>query len=397
VTRQRARGSGEPASVDRTLTTLRDLPELPTAGDRELARRALVWGRELLDERPGLSEFERELIAVAAGGHADEPRQQALVCALVAVYAQRRARSRHLGEPGLAVILTVLVERVVLRPSARHGVVRRNELIDPFANRLVWWQTQGPPLEIGEVVRLRGRVARHTHFGSVAVTVLSDCRRADGSGGAAQPIDLACRDREARADRPTVARVRMLRRHHYLLIAAASFAALSIGVILLAEHRGALRALLAVPSSQSASATQHGASSDHPTTRPRPRVHGASGRAAGRMASPSGPLVRHAPLYLALFGWVGLLALAVSTASTTDRRLRNRIRRDSVATRSSSRCTTTRSRETSRTRSRRSAPPSASATTTASQTANRSSRSSSGIASPTPGCNGRYAWFARRT
>lgn len=191
VTRERARRSGEPASVERTLATLRDLPELPTAGDRELARRALAWGRELLAERPGLSEFEREMIAVAAGGHADEPRQQALVCALVAVYAQRRARSRHLGEPELAVILTVLVERVVPRPSLRHGVLRRNELIDPFANRLVWWQTQGPPLEIGDLVRLHGRVARHTHFGSVAVTVLSHCRRADGWGGAAQPIDLA--------------------------------------------------------------------------------------------------------------------------------------------------------------------------------------------------------------
>jgi hypothetical protein len=191
VTRQRARRTGEPTSVDRTLETLRDVPELPTAGERELARRALAWGRDLLGERPGLSEFERELIAVAAGGHANEPRHQALVCALVAVYAQGRAHSRHLGQPGVAVTVTVLVERVVPRPSARHGVLRRNELIDAFANRLVWWQTQGAPLEIGDVVRLRGRVARHTHFGSVAVTVLSHCRRADGSGGTAQPIDLA--------------------------------------------------------------------------------------------------------------------------------------------------------------------------------------------------------------
>lgn len=120
----------------------------------------------------------------------------------------------------------------------------------------------------------------------------------------------------------------MLRRHHYLLIACASLAALSIGVILLSEHRGALRGLLAVPSSGQASATHHGASSHHPATRPRRRINSASQRAAGGMPSPSGSLVRHAPLYLALLGWVGLLALAVSTASTTDRRLRNRIRRD---------------------------------------------------------------------
>jgi hypothetical protein len=100
------------------------------------------------------------------------------VCALIAVYRQRRARSRHLARPGARIELTVLAERVVTQRSERHGTVRRCELIDADANRLVWWQTGGTPLVGGEVVALTGRVQRHTRFGATAVTVLGHCRHA---------------------------------------------------------------------------------------------------------------------------------------------------------------------------------------------------------------------------
>jgi len=70
----------------------------------------------------------------------------------------------------------VLVERVVDRPSRRHGSVRRHDLIDVDGNRLAWWQTSGTPLPHGRAVRLRGRVDRHTHFGRSPVTVLAYCR-----------------------------------------------------------------------------------------------------------------------------------------------------------------------------------------------------------------------------
>ena len=103
-------------------------------------------------------------------------RDRGLVCALIAVYRQRRARSRHLAHPGARVEVTVLVERVVAQPSERHGTVHRCELIDAEVNRLVWWQTQGAALRSGEVVTLIGRVQRHTRFGATPVTVLSHCR-----------------------------------------------------------------------------------------------------------------------------------------------------------------------------------------------------------------------------
>ena len=90
-------------------------------------------------------------------------RERGLVCALVAVYRRRRARSRHLGRPGGWLDTVVVVERIAEQPSTRHGTVRRHDLVDVAGNRLVWWQTRGAALPLGQAVHLRGRVERHTH------------------------------------------------------------------------------------------------------------------------------------------------------------------------------------------------------------------------------------------
>ena len=178
TSREQARRTSRPATADLALRSLRDTPGAPGCADRALADGALRWARELLADRPGLSPFERDAVAVVSSGRIAAPRDRGLVCALIAVYRQRRARSRHLALPGAGIELTVLVERVVTQDSERHGTVRRCELIDADANRLVWWQTRGTPLHGGEVIALTGRVQRHTRFGASAVTVLSHCRRA---------------------------------------------------------------------------------------------------------------------------------------------------------------------------------------------------------------------------
>ena len=172
-----ARHTSRPASADVALQSLRDTPDAPENADQALADGALGWARTLLAERPDLSPFERDAVAAVNGGSIQARRDRGLVCALIAVYRQRRARSRHLAHPGARIEVTVLVGRVVIQRSERHGTVRRCELIDADANRLVWWQTGGAPLHRGEVVTLTGRVQRHTRFGSSAVTVLSHCRR----------------------------------------------------------------------------------------------------------------------------------------------------------------------------------------------------------------------------
>jgi hypothetical protein len=173
--RERARRAGRSATADLALQSLQDTPAAPDGADRALAAAALGWARTLLAARGELSPFERDAVAAVRRDTVQTRRDHGLVCALIAVYRQRRARSRHLAHPGARIEVTVLVERVLTQPSERHGTVRRCELIDTDANRLVWYQTAGTPLHRGEVVTLTGRVKRHTHFAASAVTVLSHC------------------------------------------------------------------------------------------------------------------------------------------------------------------------------------------------------------------------------
>jgi hypothetical protein len=177
TSQERARRASRPATADVALRSLRDTPAAPDGADLALADAALRWARALLAARRDLSPFERDAVALVRGGNVQTRRDRGLVCALIAVYRQRRARSRHLAHPGARIGVTVLVERVLTQRSQRHGTVRRCELIDADANRLVWWQTAGAPLHRGEVVTLTGRVKRHTRFAAGAVTVLSHCRR----------------------------------------------------------------------------------------------------------------------------------------------------------------------------------------------------------------------------
>ena len=176
VSRERARETGRPASADAALCSLQSTPSAPRRGDMALATAALHWARELLAAKPRLSDFERDASLVASADRLLTARERGLACALVAVYRRRRAGSQHLGRPGEWLETLAVVERIVDQPSRHHGSVRRHELIDVDGNRLVWWQTSGAPLPRGRAVHLRGRVERHTRFGSVPVTVLARCK-----------------------------------------------------------------------------------------------------------------------------------------------------------------------------------------------------------------------------
>ena len=72
--------------------------------------------------------------------------------------------------------MTVLVERTTAQTSKRHPALRRHDLLDADANRLVWWQTDGASLPDARALTVRGRVQRHTTFAGRPVTVLSHCR-----------------------------------------------------------------------------------------------------------------------------------------------------------------------------------------------------------------------------
>ena len=187
VSRERARRSGREASADAALRAL-EAGCLTTRADRALAAGALRWARILLASKPEPTAFERDAAALATGGITLARRERGLLCALIAVYRRRRADSRHLAEIGAWIEVAVLVERVVERPSPRHGSIRRCEFIDADVNRMVWWQTTGAPLPEGELVVLRARVDRHARFGAIAVTVLTRCHRLGTPGTATMPL-----------------------------------------------------------------------------------------------------------------------------------------------------------------------------------------------------------------
>ena len=63
ISRERARETGQLASADAALHSLRSSPLAPRSGDVALATAALAWARELLPTRAGLSEFERDATA----------------------------------------------------------------------------------------------------------------------------------------------------------------------------------------------------------------------------------------------------------------------------------------------------------------------------------------------
>jgi len=179
ISRGRARETGRTATAEAALLSLQRHPHAPDAADRALAGGALRWARELLAAQPHLSPFEREAVITARRATIATARDGGLLCALIAAYRSRRARSRHLSEPDAWLEAVVVVERVLSKPSNRHGAVHRHDLLDVDGNRLVWWQTNGPPLPREQAIHLRGIVKRHTRFGARAVTVLSRCRALD--------------------------------------------------------------------------------------------------------------------------------------------------------------------------------------------------------------------------
>lgn len=97
TSRAQARCTSRHATADLALQSLRDTPHAADNADRALADGTLGWARALPAAPRDLSPFERDAVAALSGGRIQTRRDRGLVCALIAVYRQRRARSRHLA------------------------------------------------------------------------------------------------------------------------------------------------------------------------------------------------------------------------------------------------------------------------------------------------------------
>ena len=119
ISRAQARRESRPASADLALRSLQVTPNAPDAADQALAAGALHWAQALPLLKPNLSRFESDALAVIDSGAARTSRDRGLICALIAAYRQRRARSCHLAEPGQRLETIVLVEQARPVPSRR--------------------------------------------------------------------------------------------------------------------------------------------------------------------------------------------------------------------------------------------------------------------------------------
>jgi hypothetical protein len=116
-----------------------------------------------------------------------------------------------------------------------------------------------------------------------------------------------------------------VRRVVHLMVALAALAMLAIGGVVLLKHVARFEHLLPAPAHQLGNV----APPKHQPARSRqPPRHRRAGEQIKRRQEPSSaadPFMRRAPLYLGLAAWAGLLLLGVTSASTVDRRLRNRL------------------------------------------------------------------------
>jgi len=109
----------------------------------------------------------------------------------------------------------------------------------------------------------------------------------------------------------------------HLLIALAALAALILGGAVVLGHIARFDNLLQAPKQRAPSSDRGGARGQISVQHPRHVTRIPPRRRAQLPFADS--FIRRAPAYLGLAAWVGLLALSVATATTVDRRLRNRL------------------------------------------------------------------------
>ena len=146
----------------------------PTAATAPSQPALFAGRRRSRRSRDELSQFETDALAAIESRSVSTRRERGLICALIAAYRQRRARSRHLAQPGERLGTECwssgsrLCHRSATAPSIAASSSTRTSTVWPGGR-------PGETAAAGGVVSLDGTVERHTRFGTGAVTVLSHC------------------------------------------------------------------------------------------------------------------------------------------------------------------------------------------------------------------------------
>lgn len=141
----------------------------PADEDHARAERAIAWARSELSAREGLSDYERELVAVCSHERL-RPHEVGLAASLLFAHA----RATPLGAPGERIEVEALLERVSPTRRGRFPAFA-HAFRDALGRRLTWFASSLKLAE-GERYRLSATVCRHERFRGEPATVLTHCR-----------------------------------------------------------------------------------------------------------------------------------------------------------------------------------------------------------------------------
>lgn len=153
----------------------------PTKEDKELAKNALDWCRNVLAQKDDLSNYEYNLVAVCEQDDI-APKNAGIAASLIVAYKrhmeeeikrkQQSEQSEWQGVIGEKIERTVTVIKRS-EYGSKYGVVGIHNMQDDEGNRYTWFASSSNWLEQGKKYRILGTVKKHDDFKGLKVTVLT--------------------------------------------------------------------------------------------------------------------------------------------------------------------------------------------------------------------------------
>ncbi len=160
-------------------------PELPTDDEIALSRSALAWAREMV----GTSDYEHNVKIVAMTG-AVKAKTSGIAASIWPAYERAMAReverranrasvagSTYQGTVDSAIVVFVTITKV-LDLESEYGVSHLHLMQDEQGNAYKWFASS-ERLNVGDFVKLAGRVKKHEEYNGICSTVLTRCASAD--------------------------------------------------------------------------------------------------------------------------------------------------------------------------------------------------------------------------
>jgi len=157
----------------------------PGDADKARAKRALDWAEGITEQDDaGLSDYLHNVAVLVKVGSVDY-RGLGLATSIVPTaeramgqeqeQAKASAESNYFGEVGKRADYTMNVLFVTERETD-YGTTTIVKMVDDAGNRAVWFASNGPDLAVGDKVRIKATVKKHSEYRGVKETALTRCK-----------------------------------------------------------------------------------------------------------------------------------------------------------------------------------------------------------------------------